>query len=79
MRTHNYTHKSTYSLRTAVNFLLPAGKVNFSKLVFVTNKVEQSCCVAILHLMLDFINIYSLHKYSYVTHNDVSVNDGHYI
>jgi len=64
IRLHNRTHNSTHSLRSAVNFLLPAGRRNFSKLLFVTCKVEHGCSVALLHLVLEFINIYSLHKYS---------------
>ena len=64
IRRYNRTHNSKHSLRSAVNFLLPAGRRNNSKLLFVTCNVEHGCSVAILHLIFDFINIYSLHKYS---------------
>ena len=64
IRRYNPTHNSTHSLRSAVNFLLPAGRRNFSKLLFVTCKVEHGCTVELLHPILEFINIYSLHKYS---------------
>ena len=57
---YSCTNNSTYSSRSAFNFLF---LTKFFPTGLSSQKSEICCDLALLHLILEFIKIYNLHKY----------------